>query len=272
MREFLLNSENQLDRAALAFLDGAITEGLLPCREIRFNGRIKLGFFTEQYRSIGEESDRFSVDNICEFGISLLDRVKALESVPQISLENVVWDEESIYLDRRGRVFLTCLPAVLPEETLRSQIYIKRVYALLTELLQGRRAEELIKQIDYQQKKSFGDWPALQDVLERHLTEDDDDSLVLRSINTPRALRFFVGYNKYLIGTDASRVDGVITGVDSVNPVHAEIGWNEIGHYIRDIGSENGTYVNDQRISPNVEIPIGKGTVLRFADYTFNVE
>ena len=272
MREFFLNEENLLDRYAVSFMETAEESGLIPCHYIRFNDRIKLGYFVDDYRVLGQELPRRSLNEICDVGIALLDRVKELESAPQISLENVAWDADSIYLDRRGRVFLICLPSVVPEDVLHSQIYVKRIYALLTELLADRGADELIRQIDYQQKKSFGDWASLQEVLERQLLADDDDNLVLRSINTPRALRFFVGYNNYTIGTDAAEADGVITGVDSVSPIHAVIGWNEIGHYICDKGSENGTFVNDQRISPNIEVPIGKGTVLRFADYTFNVE
>ena len=272
MRDFLLNSEGLLDRFAVSCMEDARQDGLLPCRWIRFNDRIKLGYFTEGYRVLTDEREKYTIDELCEVGIRLLERIENLESYPQISLENVVWDDDSIYLDRQKNVFLICLPAVIPEETLRSQIYIKRVYALLVELFEGRNAEEIIRQIDYQQKKHFGNWASLREVLERAMVDDDEDTLILRSINTPTPLRFVIGHNDFLIGTDAGEVSGVITDVETVSPVHALIGWNEIGHFIIDKGSEGGTFVNDQQITPNIEVPIGKGTVLRFADCTFNVE
>ena len=64
----------------------------------------------------------------------------------------------------------------------------------------------------------------------------------------------------------------MISGVNTVCPVHAFVGWNDISFYLMDLDSANGTFVNDQKIAPMSQVPIGKGSVLRFADCTFNVE
>ena len=39
-----------------------------------------------------------------------------------------------------------------------------------------------------------------------------------------------------------------------------------------DAGSESGTYLNDVKLSQNNQIPFGSGSIVKFGDYTFNVE
>ena len=273
MREFLLNSEEILDKEALAFLKEKGGEyGLFPCSWAYYNSRVKLVCFTDGVRPLTEMLPELSLDAVCDVGKGILRRLKALESVPEISLENVIWDQESIYLDERMRVCLICLPARLPQDSLQSQIYVKRVYALLQEIISRKEGGDIVcRQIAHQQESDCENWDTLETALSRRVPEEDE-YLLLKSINTPDVLTFRVPHEAFRIGTDPAEVDGLIQGVEKVSPVHAEIGWNEISFYIRDLGSENGTFVNNQQIQPGIDVPIGEGTVLRFADCTFNVE
>ncbi|RHV90097.1 FHA domain-containing protein [Lachnospiraceae bacterium OF09-33XD] len=101
---------------------------------------------------------------------------------------------------------------------------------------------------------------------------EEDEMILLKGVNTPEPQSFRIGHEKYRIGTDGEQADGVISGVNTVSPVHAVVGWNDISFYVMDLDSANGTFVNDQKIAPMSQVPIGKGSVLRFADCTFNVE
>lgn len=273
MRDFFLNAEEQLDRKAYDFLKERGEEfGLFPCSGVHYNNRIKLACFTDDYQPLTETLPSLSLDEVCDVSKAILRRIKALEVCDSISLENVIWDQESIYLDEKRRVRMICLPAVQPEEAANSQIYAKRVYALLQDIISQKEGGDLVcRQILHQQEKNFENWDALENVLDRR-TPEEDESLVLKSINTPDVLTFRVRHEVFRIGTDPAEVDGLIRGLDSISPVHAEIGWNEISFYVKDLNSKNGTFVNNQRIEPGMEVPIGEGTVLRFAEYTFNVE
>ena len=155
MREFLLNSERLLDKDAFHFLENGEEKGLIPCDWIRFNDRIKLVYFTDSYENLGERLPQMSLDEICGVGKALLDRIKGLEGKHSISLENLVWDVDSIYLDGKGRVYGLCLPAVLPEESLNSQIYMKRVYAILEEMLEHTEVVMIAGNHDYIKKNSY---------------------------------------------------------------------------------------------------------------------
>ena len=72
MREFLLNSEELLDRNALAFLENGEIWGLLPCHFVRFNEKVKLAYFTEGYTPLGERLPYMSLDEVCYVGQRLL--------------------------------------------------------------------------------------------------------------------------------------------------------------------------------------------------------
>ena len=273
MREFLLNSEEQLDREAVSFLREEGGEyGLFPCSWVYFNDRIKVVCFSDGYRTLFEALPELDLDGTCDAAKGILRRIRALETIEQISLENVVWDQDSIYLNERNQISLICLPALVPEDSRQSQIYVKRVYALLLEIISKKEGGDVVcRQIIHQQDNAPEDWNALENALDRRAPKEDE-SLVLKSINTPDVLTFHIQHEVFRIGTDPAEADGLIQGVETVSPLHAEIGWNEISFYIRDLNSENGTFVNNHQITPGIEVPIGEGTVLRFADCTFNVE
>jgi hypothetical protein len=275
MREFFLNSEELLDRKAVAFLrESGMETGLLPVSWIHFNERVKLACFPDEMRTLGAMMKELSLDEACRIGKAILERVIRLEKISDISLENVIWDPDSIYVNSNREIFLICIPAQIPYEQRHSEIYLKRVYSLLEDLVSEKEDGDFVsRQIDYQKEKAFGDWEGLMGALDLRKIKDADEALLLlKSINTPAPVTFEIGHRKFRIGTDPGEVDGLITGVETVSPVHALIGWNEINYYVCDLESENGTFVNDQRIAPHTEVPIGEGTVLRFADYTFSVE
>ncbi len=274
MRDFLLNSEELLDKDTLAFLQSGDGDGLFPCEKVYFNDKIKLAYFTDPYTPIGELLPHMTLDEVRNVETALLERVRDLEENPHVSLETIIWDVDSIYLDTAGSIHLICLPTIVPDKAQSVQIYTKRIYALLEEMTtQKEGGEEVRRQINYQKDKQFGEWENLKEAIVRTMPEVEE-AIVLKSINTPQALAFIVGHGEkhFRIGTDAVQADGVITGVETVSPLHAELGWNEINYFVSDLDSENGTFVNDQKIAPNTEVPIGRGTILRFADCTFNVE
>ena len=190
MREFLLNSEELLDRNALDFLKKGEAWGLLPCHQIRFNAKVKLAYFTDGYQCLGEKLPRMTLDEICYVGQKILGRIQNLEGRMEISLENLVWDVDSIYLDSQEQVFCLCLPAVIPEVSLTSQIYLKRVYALLEEMVEhAEGGEEVCRQIEFQKEREFGNWENLKNALVRRVPQEDE-TLLLKSVNTTEPLAF----------------------------------------------------------------------------------
>ncbi len=272
MREFLFNSEELLDRPALEYISQGEIKGILPCRIVHWNRVLQLVYFTDGFESFRMVLQDLSIPELKEIAIDILEYVSITEENDVLSPENIVLDIDSIYLDTNYQAYVICLPAVQQPEISDSGIYIKRVYALLLEMFTDvPGADDICKRIEMQQEKAEGDWQSLIAALSKD-EMPEDDSLMLKSVNTREPVTFIINKELFRIGSDPYQADGFIPGSTEVSPLHAIIGWNEIYYYVQDLGSAGGTCVNDVRISPNVQVPVGKGNVLRFADCTFSVE
>ena len=272
MRDFFLNSEGLLDMDALSFLEREEIPGILPCTWVRWNERVQLVYFLNEYNPLASKIDKLTLDEVCEIAVDILDTLEKIEISVTLSPENVVWDMDSIYIDSSKDVYLVCLPAVLPVEVLESRIYTKRVYAVLSDMVSSFEGGDLVaRQIEDEKNKAFGDWKALKAAITRR-NPSEDEYLVLRSVNTAEPLTFKIGHEKFYIGSDPEQCAGCIPGAVSISPSHAMIGWNGISYYVCDCSSREGTYLNDIKLSPQTQVPFGRGSVLRFAECTFSVE
>ena len=272
MREFYLNSQELLDETALNLLNRDEIPGLLPCQMVRWNERIQLCYFVDDMTPLSERKSTLSLDELSAICSDILLTLVSIENYPDLSAENVAWDMDSIYIDEDNDVYLVCLPAVLPIEALESRIYVKRTYSLMDEIFEGVPGGEMvIRQMEAARNKSFGDWHSLKDALSSRFATEDD-MLTLRSVNTSEPFTFKIGHEEFHIGADPERCEGCILGAISVSPVHALIGWNDISYYLMDLGSREGTYLNDIRILPHTQVPFGKGSIIKFAECTFTVE
>ena len=169
MREFILNSEDLLDlNAVRALRDGAEKE-LLPCHWVRWDDKIQIIFFTDGLSPLEERLPLMTLGEICSVGKRILALVRALENSQDLVLANLVLDTEGIYLDEEGELKCLCLPDILPEDVANSQIYVRRVYALLEEMLEkndDERGKMICKRMDEQMEHDLGNWIALAALLE----------------------------------------------------------------------------------------------------------
>lgn len=273
MKDYLLSGREMLDPVQLQWINSGKYDFLFSCRWIRFNEKIKLAFFPDGFEPLGTLKKEMDLDDACAAGQLFIDAISEASSHSELVSENIVLDLDSIYLDEeRKKVKLIYLPVVVHDEAPDAEIFVRRVYAVLTELFTGiDDGDTMIRQIEYQMNQSLGDFHALRETLNKRVPTEDD-SIVLRGVNTEGKTIFEIGHEIFRIGTDPAGADGIVTGEDSVDAVHAEIGWNDINFYVIDLDSAAGTFVNDTRIAPGTQVPIGKGSIIRLGDVVFSVE
>ena len=270
MRDFFFHSEELLDKNALAFLEKENIPGILPCRWVRWNSMIQLVYFNDNLVPLSHKVDEMTLDELRDVGKDIIDYIKAIEEQMDLSPENIVWDMDSIYLDEDYQVYMICLPAVIPLESLESKIYVKRLYSILNDIFMRCPTGDFVcRQIEAQRVKDTENWDELKEAIDRQ-EPDDVETLVLRSINAPEPVEFTIEHSDFIIGSDET-VDGYLA-LPGISPEHARIGWNEVSFFVQDLGSEQGTYLNDVQIQPEIDVPLGSGSILKFGDYTFNVE
>lgn len=74
----------------------------------------------------------------------------------------------------------------------------------------------------------------------------------------------------YVIGKEKDKVDGIITS-RLASRKHAKITCQKNQIYIEDLGSTNGTYVNEHKIIDHSMVPLFPGDEVRFADISYHV-
>lgn len=272
MKEFLINSENLLNKESLRFLSLDKTEELIPCQWIRFNEKIKLVYFEEGYSSLTSVLRTMTLDQLCNIGSALLKLIIRLENQGHLTPENLTLDEDAIFIGEDDSLHCIYVPVELPDESLSNPIYAKRVYSILEDMCKTvKEGEDIWRRIEYEKANNPGGWSALLAILDDPYAETNN-LIYLKGVNTPGEVVFQVGQEEFAIGSDRNQVDGFIDAEGQISPVHARILWDENGFYVMDMDSVNGTYVNDQKIDPMVRVKIGFGSVVRFAEYTFSVE
>lgn len=80
---------------------------------------------------------------------------------------------------------------------------------------------------------------------------------------------FSIAKQNFKIGKERSKVDYCIPDNTSISRQHASIICKNGSFYLVDLGSTNFTYVNGNKVTPNVEVKLNSGDRIKFADEEF---
>ena len=93
--------------------------------------------------------------------------------------------------------------------------------------------------------------------------------LTLTAINSPVDLVLTVDQPEYLIGKNPNMVNGAITYNPAISRVHCKITYFQGRYYLTDMGSANGTCVNQQRVEQQQTVEINSGDCIKLANSDF---
>ena len=93
--------------------------------------------------------------------------------------------------------------------------------------------------------------------------------LTVTSINSPVQLVLTVNQSEYLIGKNPGMVNGAVTYNPAISRVHCKISFVQGRYYLTDMGSANGTYVNQQRLEKQQTVQLNSGDYIRLANSDF---
>lgn len=272
MKEYLINSESLLNKESLRFLQADQEKGLISCKWVRFNEKIKLVYFEDGYTSLTSMLRTMTLEQLCEIGSNLIKLIIRLENYSEFTPESLTLDMDNIYIGEDNSVYCIYVPIELPDASVNDPIYVKRIYAIFEEMCDVvKEGADIWRRMEYEKANNLGNWTSLLGILDDPYAETNN-LIYLKGINTPGDVVFQVGQEEFVIGSDRNQVDGFIDAETEISPVHARILWDENGFYVMDMDSIGGTYVNDKKIDPMTKVKIGIGSVLRFAEYTFSIE
>lgn len=88
-------------------------------------------------------------------------------------------------------------------------------------------------------------------------------------INSPVQVVLTVNIPEYLIGKNPDMVNGAVTHNPAISRVHCKITYSNGRYYLTDMGSANGTYLNQQKVEKQQTVPVNSGDYLKLANSDF---
>jgi len=94
---------------------------------------------------------------------------------------------------------------------------------------------------------------------------------VLYGIENIKGISIEINKDEVIIGSKDNMVDVMLVGNKTVSRCHCKIIKRSDIWYIQDLGSTNGTYINDNKIPVMTDQLINEGDVIRISNYSFIV-
>lgn len=215
--------------------------------KVKFNGCIKLDYFTENYVSI---ANYLSGNNFSNKDTVLDNMYKSIYEVVANGFLNIVCIDsriDRIYVDTNTLdVKLIYLPINLQSDGMAVSTFEQKI-------------KDQLECLDKNGETS---------VLEPETKSEDS----LQLISSLGNWKLTVNKEEYIIGKSPDKVDGVIPGNSAISRVHCKIAhsWNG-KYYIVDMNSSNGTYLNGVKVPSDQYLEINEGDTIRIANEEFVV-
>lgn len=267
---------------------------LLKCHRLKYNGKIKLVYFTRDDTSLADCLAKSDIDGVLNLIHRLIEAMLQIENLGFLNMACIDNRLSHIFVEPGTQnVKIIYLPVNLAGVHKNKNEFDNEIKAQLVQKIEQTQAA------DHPQIRQIMD--ALEDgtlklhdistriqaekpVMHRNTKNTSADpnigqkkivdmpdmnQISIQSIDGQ--FHFVVCENEFLIGKSRERVQGVITGNNAVSRVHCKIVRQNGRYFVVDMGSSNGTYVNGKRIQPNVPEPISDRSQLRIANAEFIV-
>lgn len=95
--------------------------------------------------------------------------------------------------------------------------------------------------------------------------------LLFQAIGSPVQVNLSITEPEYLIGKNPSMVNGAVTHNPAISRIHCKISYSNGKYYLTDMGSANGTFLNQNRLNKQETRELHSGDYVRLANSDFIV-
>ncbi len=262
---------------------------LMPCHRLKYNGNIKLVYFTDDMLPLSQKLLEMDVEHIGVLLVNLFDAVKEIEGNGFLSVNCVESRLERIYVDNRtSAVKLIYLPINLSsrgrsnntfESEIRSQLIRAmqnirladhpKVQTVIEDLMDGAlRLDDISRRVQGDSALSTVRKTEKPEVSTGVVPEQKikSDGLTLKSVDG--TVTFCINKEEFVIGKNPEKCNGVISGNPAISRVHCKVELQAGEYYLVDMGSSNGTYLNNMRLAAEAR-RIESGSRIKIANMEF---
>ena len=247
---------------------------LLPCYRLKYNGKIKLVYFTNNYSKLSEKLNDLEEDKIGELLANVFEAIIQIEGIGFLDMGCIDGRLDHIYVaNNTNTIKMIYLPVNLSSRTKSFSLFENEIRASLVRRIENEGDSASVLAQDIVSCLTDGTVSVRQiiSVLRRTGNSDSSDNeqkaWYLKSLEDNREIK--VSREQFILGKSKERAHGIISGNTAISRVHCEIILDGDQAYVTDLGSSNGTFVNGRRIQQGVHEEITEGSKLRLANMDF---
>lgn len=293
---YVLENENTFMQTGYKVLKNQEKNRFIKCAKVKYNGKIKLLYFTSGYKSLSHIIHSIDGDTFVGIITSLLHSVIEIKNNGFLLCQNLDLSLDKIFVDQNTMsVCLIYLPINVPpidmvtfENELRTQLIklitsvpmlaTPKINTVSSYLSNGALSlEELYKKIYEQTGGIYRKSISSSDGNNRDMSSDlkndvgSQPVLTFTSANGSADLMFKVNKPEFVIGRNQATTDGAVTYNKAIGRMHCKFIYENNNYYIVDLNSANGTYVNNKRIAPMQPHLVKNGDSIRLANSDFAI-
>lgn len=257
-------------------------DSFVKCMRMQYNGRPQFYYITEGRYTLEYLLPSINGSTYLHIITNILKNALTVKKNGFLSCCNIDLSADKIYIDNvTHKVFLVYVPlnnrlykeeAEFENDLRRLVCETVKAYPNVASSKSIQFAEDVqnpMLSLNMLYKKLGG---AVQDTPKKEEEKPGSESRLRLVAIGGNKLTINVDKDNFLIGKDASKVDGVIGFNKYIGRVHCRI--NRIGgqYFVTDLNSTNHTYLDKVMLSSSKAYPLQNGSILRLANSDFRIE
>lgn len=255
----------------------------VKCMKMLYNGKIQLFYLTKSLKPFSAMLPTIDADSFVTIVANLIADIIDVKHNGFLSCQNIDISFDKIFID--PATYKVSLIYVPTSERLYddSSTFENEVRTGLVKIISGIStlstpktmqlasdlSNGLLSMDDLNSRIKGGKGVTLK--TDKAPKSDAPSEIKIVAMDAPMRVEIIITKDSFVIGKNASAVDGVVSFNKMISRVHCRIDKHGSQYTITDLQSANGTYVNRVKLRPNQPHPIKAGDVIRLANSNFQV-
>lgn len=256
---YLLKSDSKYFDIGYKVMKNQGKKGMLACGKAKYNGKIKLIYFLEDYKTVEKKINELDETGLLHLINNIGQELARLKTIGFLNLNCLDYRLDHIFVDDKTlQVHFIYLPLAIDANDVNTFETLLRVNLLAKlqnlNLLDAGQMDEVLARLTDSQN---GDGDRVTEIL-------------LTGINCKES--FSINVPEFIIGKKRDAVHGVIAGNGAVSRIHCKVTHKEGTFWLEDLNSSNGTYIDGKRLQTGERVVLRDGAEVKIADMRFQAQ
>lgn len=278
---FLINNKDFFSITDYKVMKGQTEVQLIDCKKLIYNGKLKLIYFTEYYKKLGQIIQNISPRLINYIILDIFKNIVAAKSNGFLEVSNLLLSTDYMFvMEDTLKVYFIYLPVeaesigLINEDTALRNL-LQNILELNSDLANSIVKDVLSKLSHISLEEIYLWMSGKLNLCGLEAVYDNKQKInfpILTSVNTEVPLELCIDKDEYVIGRSREFSDGVVDISKAIGRKHCKITKINGEYYVSDLESKNGTSVNGISITANKQVKISDGMQIKIANILFKVK